>query len=299
MKAIRVPFSVRQGSQHLSITNDFPKTARVALLHILDEAVDFGYIKDWNVVSRELQRLARLPPQSRKWSSSDKSKSQVEEILDTLPWDKVLDFCELLFHKLAQEAWEIDNQGFSIQTATLGDARSAITESLQGLFLEERLGFEFVNGNVQFRGRLHSVKQIESVGYVLTDPRLEAAKMHYTKALRYFRDAKHPDPANAVKEAVCAVESTVKALFPDLNTTHLDTALKKLSRQFGSSFPPTILKTFAGTYEFRGDSPGVAHGGSTLDTVTPSLAEYVLAVTASQITLLVDLANTEDSEVPF
>ena len=63
--------------------------------------------------------------------------------------------------------------------------------------------------------------------------------------------------------------------------------------------PTTVAKTFHGLYGFRSGGDGVGHGGTTGGRVTPELAEYVLAVAASQIILLVDLAAALDPGVPF
>jgi hypothetical protein len=54
-----------------------------------------------------------------------------------------------------------------------------------------------------------------------------------------------------------------------------------------------------GLYAFRSGGEGVGHGGATGGAVTPALAEYALAVAASQIILLVDLASGEEEEIPF
>lgn len=44
---------------------------------------------------------------------------------------------------------------------------------------------------------------------------------------------------------------------------------------------------------------GVAHGGANGGKATLEVAEYILAVSASQIIYLVDLANGLESDVPF
>jgi hypothetical protein len=62
--------------------------------------------------------------------------------------------------------------------------------------------------------------------------------------------------------------------------------------------PKTIGQTFSGLYAFRNGGEGVSHGATSGGTVTVELAEYVLAVAASQIILLADLMGT-DEEPPF
>jgi hypothetical protein len=56
-----------------------------------------------------------------------------------------------------------------------------------------------------------------------------------------------------------------------------------------------------GLYAFRSGGDGVGHGGSTGGAATQDIAEYVLAMAASQIILLTDLASAqpEDDTPPF
>jgi len=51
-------------------------------------------------------------------------------------------------------------------------------------------------------------------------------------------------------------------------------------------------------YGFRSSGDGVGHGGAEGGSATKELAEYALAVAASQIVLLVDVAAAE-GDVPF
>lgn len=64
---------------------------------------------------------------------------------------------------------------------------------------------------------------------VLGDPRLDEARKHYAKAVKYFRHASSPDPENAVKEAVCAVEAAAKSLFPDTKPKTLGDVVKAIT----------------------------------------------------------------------
>jgi hypothetical protein len=114
--------------------------------------------------------------------------------------------------------------------------------------------------------------------------------------LKFFREPASPDLENTVKEAVCAVEAAGKALFPDLAGSTLGDLLKSFNK--AGSVPGPIVKTIEGLYAFRNSGEGVAHGGATGSPVTIQLAEYVLAVAASQIILFVTISNSEDP-VPF
>jgi hypothetical protein len=250
-----------------------------------------------------LERIARRSPGFYNENSGDgirNARIAAEEILFELHWDKVYDFCERLSAPLAREvtSWN-DEFGQRDVDVTLHDAQEYITNEISLLFLEENLGFEFRNGVVERRGRHHTVTQISRAYIVLGDSRLESARKHFNKGLRYFQHLSHPDPENAVKEAVCAVEATARALFPNAGGKTLGDIVKSLTRNEAGKLPKALAITFQGLYGFRSSGEGVAHGGATGGAASQDLAKYVLAVAASQIILLVDLAHMEEADIPF
>lgn len=169
---------------------------------------------------------------------------------------------------------------------------------MQRLFEEEGLGYEFRDGLVQRRGKRHTINQINKAELALADLRLEAARKHFSKALRYFRDRDKPDPENAVKEAVCAVEAAAKELFPDAKAATLGDFIKWATGSERCLFPKTLGQTFSGLYAFRNGGEGISHGATSGGAVTTELSEYVLGMAASQIILLADMAGDEE-DPPF
>jgi hypothetical protein len=136
-----------------------------------------------------------------------------------------------------------------VVVTTQAEAQEYVAKELQRLFAEESLAFEFTNGLVHRRGRRHTTEQVVRAEQVLGDPRLSSALKHFNKSLRYFRNVSHPDPENAVKEAVCAVEATTRALFPNSGAT-LGEVVKNITGDEVGQLPKTIAKTFDGLYGF-------------------------------------------------
>jgi len=289
-----VPFSARVRSTRSQLDAEFPDSARVGLLHLLVELIRRRYVEDWLEIAREAARIARVPPAQL----TSKPSGDANQILLAMPWEKVYDFCERLHGYLAREVGYVDRDDNFEVTTSRGDAQAFISAELQRLFLEENLAFEFRDGMVYRRGRRHSVQQISGAELVMGDPRLTGARNHYQKALRFFRDPSKPDYENTVKEAVCAVEAAGKALFPEARAATLGDLTKWLT---GSSalVPKALGQTLAGLYGFRSGGEGVGHGGTGGGEVTAVIAEYALAVAASQIILLVDIAKAQEPEVPF
>jgi hypothetical protein len=287
---IFAPFSARNRGAHAQIDNDCPETTRIGLLHLLHRLVDKNYVEGWPSVDGELRRIARVRPNT---------DSDTERLLLELPWEKVFDFCERLYSHLTQDVYTYNRQVEEwVLTTPKSEVQAYTANELRLLFLEEHLAFEFSDGVVRRRGRRHTADQVSRAELVLGDPRLSTALAHFNKALRYFRNVSQPDPENAVKEAVCAVEATARVLFPSGGSTLGDVVKSIMGSQVGQ-LPKSIAQTFHGLYGFRSAGEGVGHGGSAGGAVTKELAEYALAVAASQIVLLVDLAAALEPDVPF
>lgn len=296
--SVNVPFSARNRAGRSLIDNDCPASARTGLLHLLADLVDRRYLENWCVVARELQRIARLSPVSYSSYSSaneQQARNDVEDILSGLVWDKVFDFCERLFSHLVRPVGYFNNGEFCEETSK-ADIQSYVNSELQRLFMEEGLVFEFTGGLVKRQGRQHTVNKTAKAQMVLGDARLALARTHYDKALKFFRNPASPDYENCVKEAVCAVEAAGKILFPEAKAPTLDGVVKWL---VASGVPKSLGHTFSGIYGYRNGGDGIAHGATQGGAATVEVAEYVLAVCASQIIYLVDLSNGRESEIAF
>jgi hypothetical protein len=289
---LAVPFSARNRGPHARIDNNFPETARIGLLHLLGRLVELGYVDQWDAILKELQRIARARP-------DDENSGSAQELLLGLSWEKTFDFCQRLYGHLAQDASRYDRQSDEwVLVTPKHKVQEYIATELQILFLEEHLAFEFSNGLVRRRGRRNTGEQVARAQLVLGDPRLSAALGHFTKALRYFRSVSEPDHENAVKEAVCAVEATARVLFPSGGKT-LGDVISSITGSEEGQLPKPIAQTFHGLYGFRSGGQGVGHGGATGGPATKEIAEYALALAASQIVLLVDFSAASEPDVPF
>lgn len=293
------PFSARNRREKDWIENDFPASARIGLLHLLNEAVDKVYLPGWSVVAKELRRIARDAPRdydSSLVASIKAARLDVEATLKLLKWGQVYDFCERLYSHLPEDTlyWRHDEQ----VAITKAQSQLFLAEEIQRLFEEESLGYEFRDGLVQRRAKRHTINQINKAEKALAGERLNAARIHFSKALRYFYDRKKPDHENTVKEAVCAVEAAAKELFPEAKVATLEDFVRWATGSKRNLLPQTIGKTFSGLYAFRNSGEGVSHGATAGVVVTAKLSEYVLGLAASQVVLLTDLARG-DEEPPF
>jgi len=296
------PFSARNKGPHRQIDNAFPPSARNGLVHLLLDLIEKGYIVGWSAVARELQRIARLSPveyNTSNVSSMRQARADAEAALGALSWDKTYDFCERLHNHLALEIGYYDYDNDWQVKVPKPDVQAFIAQELQRLFSEEGLAFEFSEGLVRRRGRKHTVDVTTRAQVVLGEQRLASARKHYEKAMQFFRNPAKPDYENSVKEAVCAVEAAGKALFPAAKAATLGDLAKWLVTTKDVTVPKALVQTITGVYGYRSGGEGIGHGGAVGGAATSEVAEYVLAICASQIIYLVDVGNNQEQDVPF
>lgn len=300
--AVKPPFSRRSiGSQW--VQDDFPNTARNALNHLLHDLVDREYIDGWIDIDKEARRIAREKPliyDRQVVASIKEARISTENIVQSLSWEKVFDFCERLYSHLASDVrfWDGYANDWEVRT-TREEVQNYLTDELQRIFLEENLSYSFIQGEVRRRGRSHTKKQISKAEPTLGDPRLDSARKHYAKALAYFEHPSKPDFENSVKEAVCAVEAAARHLFPQTKAKTLGKVINRIKGTEEGQLPKPLADTITGLYAYRNAGDGVSHGGADGGKATRHIAEYALSIAASQIILLHEVASVAEADVPF
>ena len=297
---VHAPFSARNKGPHRQIDSAFPDSARTGLFYLLIDLVERAYVGGWLSVCRELQRTARSAPvayDERKSSDVERARADAHSALDELSWDKVYDFCERLYGRLAQDVgYHPQNDEYFEITTRKSEVQAYIEGEIQRLFAEEGLAFEFSEGLIRRRGRKHSTELTTRAQVVLGDPALSSARRHYDKALQFFRNREKPDYENCVKEAVCAVEAAGKALFPQAKAATLGDLAKWLPN---AGVPKALAQIVTAIYAYRSGGDGIGHGGAAGGVASQEVAEFALAVCASQIIYFVDLTNAQEHDAPF
>lgn len=298
---IQIPFSARHRGEHRQIDGDFPRIARIALLHLLLDLIEQQYLAGWHTIARELQRIARRPAaiyDLLNVSSIEKAKEDAHKLIWDIDWDRIYDFCERLYSHLVCEVGEEGQYGYVVLKAK-SEVQAYLSDELQRIFLEEQLAVEFSEGLVRRQGRKRTVNMTTKAQVVLGDSRLIQARKHYDKALQFFRHPSNPDYENCVKECVCAVEAAGRTLFPMSRASTLGDLAKWLGNTSEVTVPKAIAQTITGIYAYRSGGNGVGHGGAEGGIATLEVTEYVLALCASQIIFLVDVSKQFDTELPF
>ncbi len=290
------PFPVRFGiATGPAIDNDFPTTARDGLWHVLNRAVLLKRTTGWVSIANELLRLRRL----RETFNDETAVDVVAQHLHNLRWDWVYIFCERMYKIILKPEMEYDYNNNPDVLVSIEDVRHDFETDINQLFAEEGIVYRMTEGLLHRPGRLHSQRVTAKAQVVLQDQRLRTARVHFTKAQRFFTACPDPDLPNSIKEAVSSLEAAAKSLFPT-KSNDFEKCLREIRDVDGEVIPPTILNGLMSTYRFRGAGEGIAHGGTKGGKPTAALTEWVLSVVASSIIYLRDLAiATEDDAPPF
>ena len=168
------------------------------------------------------------------------------------------------------------------------------------MLAEENIGYHFVDGQLQRRGRPQTQKSVQRLGAVLANSRLARVRAHFNKARKFFDERPEPDAENCVKEAVCALEASAEIFTGKPASRDFDRVIRQLQGNKLGEIPPPIAEGMIKLRAYRGGAQGVAHAALQGSTVSEIEAELVLSLVAAYITYLYDLFLQEEEEgIPF
>jgi len=278
------------------IYEDFPGTARIALINLIIELENKRYFESLMDVSLELCRTARIEFIERE---ENLYLSDIKDNLKTIEWYYVFAFCEQLHKKLFSPIFEYDmNNNYIGEEVSLNEIQKFFTDEMNLILSEENIGYEFKDGIFNRIGRAHTQKNVIKTGSILTDEKLTRTRIHYTKALSFFAQMPEPDNENCIKEAICALESAAEILSGEKLTKDFCKELRKLEGNDEGKIPPPIIQSIIKIYGYRNNGQSISHGNTQGFKVTTLEAELVLNLTAGFITYLYDFF-VDDKEIPF
>lgn len=291
---MNIPFEYRHGIIESKPQNkDFPQTARIALIYLLEDMCNKNLIissdncSSWGYILNELARAGRIVYDSDTWRSI---RDELEWLLNQVQWFKIFTFCERVHDRLITSSNSLQS---------LEEAKIYFTDELNQILFEENLDYKFENGIFERRGRLQTQKSINRMGSVLSDSNLVEVRKHYTKALRFFTQTPEPDYNNSIKEALCALELTIEICTGKNASNNFNQALLELQGNGNEKIPSPIIQSMIKMYAYRGSGKGVSHSAPNGNKVSDLEAELVLNLVASYITYIVDSFPITKDDVPF
>lgn len=295
-----IPFEQRLGLKaEKLISNDFPDSAQVALIYLLEDLVNRNYIigsdnaTSWNNLLNGMYRSARIIQSSDNWPSY---QEELKWLLSSTEWSKIFNSCERVYSRLLVEVSDLKDQRI---IATKQEVEKYFTEEMNILLFEENFDYKFKNGQFERAGRLQTQKSIKRMGAVLSSSSLSIVRQHYIKAVKFFNNIEDPDYKNSIKESLCALELCIELTTGKPASKNFTRSIKELEGNGKLQIPPQIAESIIKVFAYRGGGQGVAHAAPNGSKTTKLEAELILNITAAYITYIVDLFPENIEEVPF
>lgn len=288
-------FMQRFGMNIKLVTDDFPMEARSGLAHILADLTKKDYVADSDDLLHEVRRVRGIS--GVEFQSFDSESAEISASLNIMEWQRIYQLCERVYSRCLHEKqyWQ-DNEW--VVPTSLDEIKKYYTEEINTLLSENSIGYEFIDGKFQRRGRAQTQKMKQRVSTVLSQPRLSRVLALYSKALKFFEMVPNPDSNNSIKEALCALEACIEILTGVKASNDFTKAVKQLQGNDPGKFPPPLIEGMIKLFGYRGGGEDITHAALGGNKVSILEAELVLNLTASYITYLVDLLP-EEEEIPF
>lgn len=169
------------------------------------------------------------------------------------------------------------------------------SNELNRVLSDHQIGYKLKDGEIQRILPAAIQETIDQTTKLLHHSEFAGPEQQFQKAIRFYNqrpkpDLENPDLENTVKEAVGAVEATLRILANDEKLT-----LSQIIKQepFNTEIHGALKRALDSMYGYRGDAPGVAHGQAGPSVTGTEEAELVLAQSAGWIVYLYNkFANT-------
>ncbi len=262
-----------------------------------------------NFVETLYEQVSQIPtvrqtyamPGDEVWVDKDAviyKKGQLRKIFDLVPWYASLDVSEAIDKVLSdlekdagEHSWEQD------KALVWRSEREKWGTDVNDLFAEFGLAWTFRNGRIERLFPPPLDKSVEeTTWYLKRNKRYRGPDLQFVKALRHLNQKPEPDTANAIKDAVGALEAVARIIVDDPKVV-LGDALKH-KEPLKSGLHGAVKESLVKIYAYRGDAPGVGHG--LVGPETPSLAdaEFVVGTCAAGILLLYKKFVIGQAETP-
>ena len=276
------------------IENDFPSSARTALIYLLVDLQKKSFLVDSSNIILELNRIGRFTKGDFEQTKDESFIDKISNRIHKLSWVQVYRFCERIYSKLLKDV----GSDFDDWYISLAEVQNYFSDELNLILEEDNFAFYFSDGIFRRRGKAQTQKAFERVGAVLINPKFERVKNHYNKARKFFDKQPKPDLENCVKEALCALEASIEILTDKKASKEFVKVIGQLKGNGPKQIPPPIGEAMIKLHGYRGSGQGVSHSSIHGNRVELIDAELVLSLVASYITYLISLFPLEE-EIPF
>ena len=188
--------------------------------------------------------------------------------VQTIPWAEVYDLLEYVVVHMSP-AWNPP-----LPLAKLANA----------LLEREHSGYRFVNGQLVPITSDAEISEVEAAVQTAGDVGLDGVRQQLEQALKLFGRRPAPDYANAIKEAVSAVEGTVK-LINGSRRGGLRDALEAVAAKI--DLHPALKAGMQKLYGYASDEEGIRHARLEAGTVDEAEARLMVVTCSALVNFLI------------
>lgn len=220
------------------------------LLHDLYEDEEKYWLR---VAPHVAQFFRKVPVDEVPRYNDSQCRNWIKEYFYALPWHGVYDLIEFLVHN--HRNMTTIRHGDYYTSRHRVDTQ-AFTEAVNHILEHELSGYRFIEGILAPISNKAEAEAIEAAVNTTDRTGLKGASLHIRTSLELLGKKPTPDYRNAIKEAICAVESVAKQIVgADMAT--LDGALKELSNK--SAVHGALRAAFSKLYGYTSDESGIRH----------------------------------------
>ncbi|TDT63345.1 STM4504/CBY_0614 family protein [Fonticella tunisiensis] len=263
-----------------------PEKLRHQIIHIWNDSINYELWEEiHNIMARELG-----VPQLSKYGNSAKEKSICFFIQANT--EEALDFVELTFFTIDKVIRDLP---YFKKSELKMDADSAI-EELNYRFIENGIGYEFVNGKIiKIDSKIVHNEIVKPAIKLLYEEEFDGANNEFLKAYEHYRRGNYKE---SIVEALKSFESTMKTICRRCNIIYEEhyTASKLISILINNGIIPSYLNNHftglrttleSGLPTLRNKTSG--HGqGENLIEIPSYFASYAINLTATNIIFLIN-----------
>ena len=274
-------FSEKYGIRPKVITRgEITAETRNRLLNLIHASSGDSYRMTWGssgfqTLKYVFDRLGRShdelsypgPMEVEIFGEKPKREKALDDLIQALPWDRVLDCLELFAEK----------EPFS---------KNNFKSGVNGIFEQDGYAYRFVGNEILELTNDEEILEIEQA----TRSPFQTANEHIQRSIKALARRPGPDIENSIKESILGVEATVREILKDDSVT-LGEGLKQL-KKIGFDMHPAFNSAMSMLYGWTSDDAGIRHAISGDDfPVTLPHARYMLISCSAFVNLLAAIGD--------
>ncbi|MBC7362499.1 MAG: hypothetical protein H5U06_09505 [Candidatus Aminicenantes bacterium] len=269
------------------ILYDAPQNLRIGLCNIIEDYINYleNYENLYLIITRSFQ-IRR--------EHGINYKEEIDYlVLNKLNWNQVYDLIELIFENIKYRTYE-EFIGWYEDPEKSKQIRYEFTIDINKLLDSCGIGWILKKGKLQIQcSELLDESLVQKAKLLLSNKIFEGPNIQFNKALDLLRKRPSPDYENCIKDAIGAVEGTLKILLND-KKIRFGNAIDRLVKEKKIKKP--LDNIFNALFAFASQAPAIRHGQPEKPDSSLAEALFYIYTCAACVIYLCELFGYKPSE---